>query len=102
MVSGIARTLADEEEALAQQAREAQTVPMGPPLADELRAQLVTVLLGAAETLRLSGQIVSAEDADAPDQPLIDELLATRTAAATEARALIRAARAKNYPHGSG
>ena len=98
IVLGIARTLADEEEALAQQARETPTVPQGPPLPDELRGQLVTVLLGAAATLRLAGQTADAEDVAGPDQALLDELRATRTAAAADARALVRAARTRELP----
>jgi uncharacterized membrane protein YccC len=98
IVLGIARTLADEEEALALQAREAQTVPQGPPLADELRGQLVTVLLGAAATLQLAGQEADAEDAVGSHQAFLDQLRAARMAAAADARALVRAARSTELP----
>jgi uncharacterized membrane protein YccC len=98
IVLGIARTLADEEEALAEQAREAQTVPQGPPLADELRGQLVTVLLGAAATLRLAGRVANTESVAGPDEAFLDELRATRTTATADARALVRAARSSELP----
>lgn len=98
IVLGIARTLADEEEAQNLAAREAQTVPTGPPLPDELRGQLVTVILSAATTLRLAGETAGAEAANGPDPEILAELRAVGTAAAADARALVRSARTRELP----
>jgi hypothetical protein len=98
IVLGIARTVADEEEAQNREAREAQTVPAGPPLPDELRGQLVTVLLGAANTLRLAGKTANTEEAAGPDPAILAELRTARAAAAADARALVRSARRQELP----
>ncbi len=56
MTGGITRTLADEAAALRQEAARGEDPP--PPLPDDLRGQLVAVLIGAANTLREAGRLV--------------------------------------------
>jgi uncharacterized membrane protein YccC len=98
MILGIARTLFDEEEAQSREAREAQTVPTGPPLPDELRGQLVTALLGAAAALRLSGRTALDEPDPAAAKEVREQLREARAAAAADARALLRSARSQDLP----
>jgi uncharacterized membrane protein YccC len=92
MVLGIARTLADEAEA-----NTADENP-DPPLPDELRDQLVAVLIGAADTLRKAGETAVNDESTVASREALEALHAASSQTATEARALVRAARRSDLP----
>ncbi len=91
-VLGIARTLADEADAIAKDDNP------DPPLPDELRGQLVNVLVGAADALRLAGLSAVDEHDTVGSQQVLRELRAKSAAATADARALVRAARTRELP----
>jgi hypothetical protein len=92
MVRGVTRTLADEADSIA---HDRQPYPALP---DELRLQLVTVLLGVAETLRRAGRTAVDDAGIVSSQQALNALHAASKSTAADARALVRSARRAELP----